>query len=198
MNSDSSLGRQDLGSAFGRSAGLKGRLGSRPAAADKDDDTTDLPDQATAQPPSRAEQVRPRPRPATAGRATNTNYPVHVPSELVEPFNKRRDTEGTSNTLLVFDAIDALVDADQPDPYERLRRAVTTDLVGAAPTSLFQRAPRRVRPGAGVPRTQVMLRMSTENRAVIEDLVEQTGAVDRSHLITVALTAYLKTPQDER
>ncbi|GIG29283.1 hypothetical protein [Cellulomonas marina] len=133
---------------------------------------------------------------AGGARSTNTNYPVHVPADLVPLFTERRDQEGTSNTLLVFDAIDALVDPGSPEPYARLRDAISADVIGDQPASLFSRAPRRARPTNDGPRarSQLMLRMSEENRAVIEQLVEQTGALDRSHLITVALTHYLTPP----
>lgn len=133
---------------------------------------------------------------AGAARSANTNYPVHVPADLVPAFNEHRDREGTSNTLLVFDAIDALVDHDSSDPYARLREAVRADVIGAQPTSLFSRAPKRARPTSDGPRarSQIMLRMSEDNRAVIEQLVTETGALDRSHLITVALTQFLTPP----
>jgi hypothetical protein len=135
---------------------------------------------------------------AVAGgtRTSNTNYPVHVPADLVPLFTERRDQEGTSNTLLVFDAIDALIDPNSPEPYARLQAAISDDVIGEQPSSLFSRSPRRARPTNDSPRarSQLMLRMSEENRAVIEQLVQQTGALDRSHLITVALTHYLTPP----
>jgi hypothetical protein len=214
------VGRQDLSSAFGpssRTSGLGGRL-KRPTAPVEPEPSPSVPSTAAdtedpqpveptpAQEPAkrrpageRATKTTPRARtkpsdgPAAAPRAANTNYPVHVPADLVPLFNERRNQEGTSNTLLVFDAIDALVDHDSNDPYGRLREAVTGDVIGAQPSSLFTRAPRRARPSTDEPRarSQIMLRMSDDNRAVIEQLVTETGALDRSHLITVALTEFL-------
>lgn len=207
-----------------RTSGLAGRL-KRPTAPTPPplepeieqhsgrptDDTTDAqpaPAPAKRRPAATGERTKPASRSqaktsptaetprASAARSANTNYPVHVPADLVPTFNARRDSEGTSNTLLVFDAIDALVDHNSSDPYSRLREAVRSDVIGTQPTSLFARAPKRARPTNDAPRarSQIMLRMSEANRAVIEQLVADTGALDRSHLITVALTQFLTPP----
>jgi len=219
------VGRQDLASAFGptsRTSGLAGRL-KRPsvdAAPQPGDPANTTPEPATEpqqtedRPPAtepvgeqaatlrsrvRAKPATTAPAPATPStrpKSANDNYPVHVPADLVPLFNERRDHEGTSNTLLVFDAIDALVDHDSPEPYARLRAAVSANVVGSGATSLFSREPRRARPTTDGPqaRSQIMLRMSEDNRTVIMQLIAETGALDRSHLITVALTQFLTPP----
>lgn len=212
------VGRQDLRTAFGpttRTSGLAGRLRrSTPEGTEADTDASSTPldvepgQQADAGVVPEVPKRRPageraaktpakaRTEPQVVERAANTNYPVHVPADLVPLFNDRRDEQGTSNTLLVFDAIDSLVDHDASDPYARLREAARADVIGAQPSSLFARTPRRARPTTDRPRarSQIMLRMSEENRAVVEQLVNETGALDRSHLVTIALTHYLSPP----
>jgi len=133
-------------------------------------------------------------------REPKHNYPVYVPSVLRAEFNERRGELGTENTLLYFDAIDALIDHDSADPYARLRGLVGESLVGPAPKSLFDRAPARKRApqeNLGAP-TQLVLRVTQHNQTVLDSLVTETGAKDRSHLATVVLSAYLNQQGEKK
>ena len=158
--------------------------------------------------PRKATTSRPRrPRPAKKDadasapeREPKHNYPVYVPSVLRAEFNERRAELGTENTLLYFDAIDALIDHDDSDPYARLRGLVSESLVGPAPKSLFDRAPARKRApqeNLGAP-TQLVLRVTQHNQTVLDSLVTETGAKDRSHLATVVLSAYLNQQGEKK
>ncbi|WP_419708043.1 hypothetical protein [Promicromonospora sp. NFX87] len=132
-------------------------------------------------------------RPASSGAS---DYSLYVPIQILPEFRKRRAEEGTQNALLVFDAIEELVERDAKDPYERLRGFVQASLVGGAKkpaqASLFERKPTRAQnsPYAG-PTAPIVLRLTPTNRDVFDDLVEKTGAKDPGHLASVALVHYL-------
>lgn len=135
-------------------------------------------------------------RPATTSAPANRNLAVHMPPSLAASLTARRKADGSKNGLIVLDAIDALVDHDSPDPLARLKEAIQNDLVAAPPTSLFDRPPTRARIESAGPTSTVQLRMSEDNRAVLDRLVDDTGATDRSQLVTVAVRHYLAASSD--
>jgi hypothetical protein len=200
-----SLGRQDLGSVFRpRSAGLAGQLQPQavPPPTPQPEPPTPPAEETTTptQPKQRKASARTDPNAPTAPRTPGTthhdgnqNYPVYLPSILLEAFKHKRDQMETTNTLLVFDAIDAIINPGAEDPYARFCELVQQSLIASpSATTLFDRgAPQRVRSRDQGPRSQLMLRMSPSNQRIIEQLIDKTGATDRGHLITVALTAYL-------
>lgn len=208
MTTNSGLGRQNLGSAFApstnpRAAALSGRLApvtedeaktpeAAPAETEKKSErassSTSTPDGKKRRAPKPAKKVA-----ARTGEEQTEAFPVYVPAAVLGPFKARRDELGTSNTLLVFDAIDSLIDQDSDDPLGRLRQLVEQSMVGTQQrASLFARQPERLRDSIYVGQhTQLVLRLTPSNRRVVEDLVADTNAKDRGHLVTVALVNYL-------
>lgn len=211
------LPRQDLAGKFARpdrTSGLAGRLTrTEPSQPTPEADATGAadvePDAATSPAPAALDAApkkekptpkKPKPKrqskPAGEKRTPSEqpqNYPVYVPAAVFAAAKERREAEGTTNTLLVFDAIDALIDPQADDPLEELREHVADSLVGAPKAgSLFSRRPQRTRGSIYTgTNTQLVLRITPANREVLEDLVEQTGARDRGNLVTVALVHYL-------
>lgn len=119
-----------------------------------------------------------QPRPRSAIRASN----VHIPVSLIEGIERRRASRQFSNGELVIDALEKA--------YPRL-----ADLISRrepAGGTLFEtRATRAVRTSDG-PLTPLNIRLREADFEVIDSLVDRFGAYSRGHLITVALTEYLR------
>lgn len=206
------LPRQNLAGKFARpdrTSSLSGRLArtEAPEPAKHEDAERPVVDDVDTSSDNRSVSARPESKPRAKAKAkpktkttgergfkeTTHNFPVYVPAAVFAAAKERREAEGTTNTLLVFDAIDSLIHPEADDPIAELREHVADSLVGAAKTtSLFERRPQRTRGSIYTgTNTQLVLRVTPANRQVIEDLVEQTGARDRGNLITVALVHYL-------
>jgi hypothetical protein len=207
-----SLPKQDLGAAFSRrrvDAALPPRSTPAPAAAAE---TTPPPTTSDTAAPntetaptsaptttrrSRTSSTAPR-KPArrrsggSGGEDATEPQVIYVPAELRARISAHRKATGSTNALVVLDAIDSLVNPGAKDPYAKLREHVDASLVPQPTRSIFEREPKRAvkEPEAGGT-VQLSLRLSSRNWTILEDLVEQTGAASPTHLITVALTTYL-------
>lgn len=127
--------------------------------------------------------ARPKAPPSTKGpedkiRASN----VHIPVVLMDRIAAKKASANLSNGELVIAALEAC--------HDRL-----SDLIGQrGPTggSLFTaRMTRGVRTSDG-PLTAFNIRLLQRDYAVIDQLVEKHGAFSRGHLVTAALTEYLR------
>jgi hypothetical protein len=222
--SESGEGKQNLGNMFAKSSGrTRGALADRVQTAsvahdvqvtppvpvplvpvpepEPSEDVVKAPDAEPGQKTGskkKAAAKKPAKSSATDGP---TDYPIYVPAQILPEFRKRRDAEGTQNALLLFDAIDELVDPDAKDPYEKLRGYVQASLVGGTKQSkkpsLFERKPTKVQNSVYTgPAAQITLRLTQAHRDIIDELIEKTGAKDRGHLATVALVHYLGLAKD--
>jgi hypothetical protein len=144
---------------------------------------TDAPAPETAALPVAA-AAPPTPDPGTKGteskiRASN----VHIPVVLLEPIAALKKRTGLSNGEVIIDAIEKT--------YANL-----TDLIQPgeqAGGSLFSLRHTRIARTNDGPLTPFNYRIREEDYTTLDRLVEQLGAASRGHLITVALTAYLRT-----
>lgn len=131
---------------------------------------------ATEQPEPAADAA-----PATAGAVRASN--VHIPVALIDALNETKRTTRMSNGDIIITALE--------QTYEQLKT-----LIHPRPTTggaLFsQRVSRPPRTPITEPVTPLNYRLSTEDYAVLDKLVDDLGATSRSHLITVALSAYYK------
>lgn len=113
-----------------------------------------------------------------AGAAANRAFHVDIALRdlLRDHINKH---PGTNYTTTVFDAIEqnleALKETQEPAP--------------SGSGSLFERAPRGHRTDR-VNRVQVTLRLTQRNEDILDHLVEETGAMNRSDLVSRALRAF--------
>jgi len=117
--------------------------------------------------------------PAAAATGTSANRAVYVDIELRDRLREHINKHpGTNYTTTVFDAIEQNLDA-------------LTATQDTAPTSrsLFERTPRGRRQD-GVDRIQLTLRLTQRNEDILDSLVEETGAQNRSDLVSRALHAY--------
>src|SRR5699024_12445980 len=100
---------------------------------------------------------------------------IKLRDRLREHINK---PPGTNSPSAVFEAIgqsrDALRATQEPAPTG---------------SSLFERTPRGRRQD-GVDRIQLTLRLTQRNEDILDSLVEETGAQNRSDLVSRALHAY--------
>lgn len=181
----------------------------RPAAQDQAATPTPAPkpaQKATSRRPKATKPTRPTPKPATnttqpkevgdsdqqqdhgrakttpsnnaATRATN----ITVPAELFDRIAEAREQQQLSTGELIAAAIEAQI----ADLSNLIAAANTTRT-----TSMFStRATRLPRRGAE-PEKPITYRMTAQDLAIIDDLVEQYGARSRGQLITIALRAHL-------
>lgn len=111
-------------------------------------------------------------------RASN----VHIPVTLLEPIAALKKQKGLSNGEIIISALEAT--------YTDLK-----DLIHPSPTAgghLFAARHSRVSRGNDGPLTPLNYRLRGEDYLTLDRLVEQFEASSRGHLITVALTAYLR------
>lgn len=140
------------------------------------------PDLAGA--PAVAPAARPAPDPGTKGtdsrvRASN----VHIPVTLLEPIAALKRQQGLSNGDVIICAIE--------QTYPEL-----AGLIQPAPQAggtLFAARHARVSRSDTGPLTPFNYRLREQDYTTLDRLVEEFGANSRSHLITVALTAFFRT-----
>lgn len=123
-------------------------------------------------------KARPSP-PASAATGTSANRAVYVDIKLRDRLREHINKHpGTNYTTTVFDAIeqnlDTLTAGQEPAPTS---------------SSLFERTPRGRRQD-GVDRIQLTLRLTQRNEDILDSLVEETGAQNRSDLVSRALRAF--------
>lgn len=142
------------------------------------------PDRGRAPAPparSRVRPIGPVPVPAPAQDPRRRASNVHVPATLLPRIEAARAATGLSTGDLIVTALEAV--------YPDLPALLHPQVAGG---SLF--APRPTRTRTHGPLLPVNYRLPPADFAVIDRLVEETGATSRSHLITTALTAYLHRP----
>lgn len=165
-----------------------------PTAASTSEATASPEVLATPEPESNSTATPPKARvaqPTKASDSTSTTpqvdgyKPIPVPmwTELLQRLEAHRKATGRSNPTIVFDAIDATIDK-LPD--------LLAGRVASAPTakSLFDREDLRVHQERRNSE-RINIRIRDSNRTVLDELVKQVGAPDRSAMITAALDAYL-------
>lgn len=110
---------------------------------------------------------------------------VHIPVDLLPLVEEKCRTGGLSHGELIIIAIEAA----HPSLRELIHPAAT------AGGNLF--APRRSRAARSTdgPLTPLNYRLRAGDFATLDQLVDQFGASSRGHLITAALTHYLRQPQ---
>lgn len=107
---------------------------------------------------------------------------VHIPTALFEPLKAYRTAKGMSNGQVIIAAIEAT--------YADLRELIHPATAGGG--GLFaQRTTKGVRTTDG-PLAPLNVRLFEEDYKVIDRLVGEFGAYSRGHLVTVALTEFLK------
>lgn len=112
-----------------------------------------------------------------AVRASN----VHIPVALIDALNETKRSTRMSNGDIIITALE--------QTYEELKTRIHPRPIAGG--SLFsQRVSRPPRTPITEPVTPLNYRLSTEDYAVLDRLVDELGATSRSHLITVALSAY--------
>lgn len=179
------IGSQNLAGAFGKRVEGLDRL---PRMSTPEPNASEAPGKAS-KPPAKARKksetrgtstpkARPKP-PASAATGTSANRAVYVDIKLRDRLREHINKHpGTNYTTTVFDAIeqnlDALTAAQEPAPTS---------------SSLFERTPRGRRQD-GVDRIQLTLRLTQRNEDILDSLVEETGAQNRSDLVSRALHAY--------
>ena len=117
----------------------------------------------------------PRPR-----RRSHTVFylPVNLSTDLRD-FARRRNK---TNADVIFDALEATL-----EELPQLLKPETVDEAGDAGRGMFTRTPTRP---VGQ-KVQISGRIQEDNLAIIDGLVDQHSADSRSHLVEVALRAYL-------
>ncbi|MBA3019667.1 hypothetical protein [Propionicimonas sp.] len=138
---------------------------------------------------------RPSPRPRRPGRPTKpqddsdaarpTN--ITVPVALFDQIQLARETRSVSTGELIAIAIETHI-AELPDLIAASNRPAT----GGMFSTRASRLPRR----GDEPERPITYRMTSQDLAVIDNLVENYGARSRGHLITTALRAELATTKD--
>lgn len=144
--------------------------------------TPPSPGNNSAQSPQRS--VAPKPPndvPTAKGAVRASN--VHIPVALIDALNETKRTTRMSNGDIIITALE--------QTYEQLKTLIHPRPVAGG--SLFsQRVSRPPRTPIVEPVTPLNFRLSTDDYAVIDKLVDELGATSRSHLITVALSAYYR------
>lgn len=112
-------------------------------------------------------------------RASN----IHIPVRLIGDLDETRCNTRMSNGDIIITAIE--------QTYEELKILISPRRVTGGP--LFgRRVSRPPRTPSTEPVTPLNYRLTTEDYAVLDRLVDELGATSRSHLISVALTTYYK------
>ncbi|PPF32634.1 hypothetical protein [Pseudoclavibacter sp. AY1H1] len=161
--------------------------GRSPATASQDIPAIPEPESNDTAKAPKARVAQPTKAPESSSTALQVDgyKPIPVPmwTELLQRLEAHRKATGRSNPTIVFDAIDATIDK-LPD--------LLAGRVASAPTakSLFDREDLRVHQERRNTE-RINIRIRDSNRTVLDELVKQVGAPDRSAMITAALDSYL-------
>jgi predicted DNA-binding protein len=114
---------------------------------------------------------------------------VSLPRSLKERLDRYKAERGLSHPTILFDAIETNVDRLPALVKERI---VNVGATGAK--SLFNRPQTVVRRDAATePKETFIIRISQDNKDILEQLVEDTGAPSRNVLLVAAYEAFLPT-----
>ena len=176
---------RDLGSTFNPS--LRGKL-PRPTPAPATTPSVDPPetgDSSTPAEPAQAEQKKDA-RPAS--RATDTvvtkGRVIYLPDHVRDALSTACAAQHKTRTVMILQAVEAT--------YQQLGELVAEDrkprLIKGALWDSVQTPSRADQPA----KRQVFIKLTAQQQAVIDQLVIDADARDRSHLIAVALSAHLQ------
>ncbi|WP_241737176.1 ribbon-helix-helix protein, CopG family [Dietzia sp. CQ4] len=119
--------------------------------------------------------------PVPAAKSDSIATSVRLESRSAERLKHYRDTVGWTTGEVIIDALEHTIDS--------LPTLLYPD--GAIGGTLFARRGTSGSSATPTSKTPVYLRLQAEDYAVLDGLVETTGARSRTHLIETALTAYL-------
>lgn len=140
--------------------------------------------------PGRPRKDTGRPRKDTAADAVRGTT-IYIAAHLFDRIESVRTTKRMSNGEIVLAAVDA-THRQLPALIAAERTAAAGgENDAAAGDSLFAPRPSAGRPRKAVARTMLQVRFREADYAVLDRLVAQVGANSRSHLINLALDAYL-------
>ncbi|MGH3447081.1 MAG: hypothetical protein ACRDP4_05615 [Nocardioidaceae bacterium] len=151
------------------------------------DTSTPKPD--TRKPRSSAGRPRKRTRTDSAKASDSSTggsrgTTMHIPVNIYDRFHATRDQRGLSNGALVIEAIEATLDQIPKEIGGR----------GTAGGERFQRrTTHRKSPSEAEQLTLLNLRFLESDYAVLDELVAETGARSRNHLVVAALKLHLHT-----
>ncbi len=178
---------KDLGAVFGRADGLRNRLAANasPGPAQTEPPAPEVP----IDPERQSKPVKPgggektRQRRGQPGGPEDMLRPIiaYIPASIQGRLRAaRRNREGSTYTELVLDAVE--------QTHDDLRDLLEDRTPRPRSSALFVRGPE---PVAAEPHVQINLRTTAGNLAVLDHLVEELRAGNRSRLISTALDAYL-------
>lgn len=127
--------------------------------------------------PHPTEAPEPAPVPTSDSIATSVRIESHSATRL----KTYRDAIGWTTGEVIIDALEHTIDSLPALLYPE----------GAIGGTLFARRGTSGHTSTHTSKTPVYLRLQAEDYAVLDGLVESTGARSRTHLIETALTAYL-------
>jgi hypothetical protein len=137
------------------------------------------------------EPAEPAPAPSApeSSHEGKSDQPVQValPASLYQRLISFKSKTGLSHPNILFDAIDATA-AELPD----LIKARTVQLGSSTGTSLFNR-PKTVvkRDATDEPKETFIVRITKQNKAILDGLVKDVAAPNRNVLLVVAYDSYL-------
>lgn len=107
---------------------------------------------------------------------------VRIDAACAQSLKAYRDSVGWTTGEVIIDALETTYDGISDLLYPE----------GAIGGVLFARRGASGQPASTGPKTALYVRLLAEDYAVLDGLVEMTGARSRTHLIETALTAYLE------
>jgi len=150
--------------------------------------TPDLPDAGAVEVPEALEAPLENSPKGGDGKATEP-VQISVPASLEERLTTFKAKTGLSHPNILFDALEATM-----DQLPALVKAKTVQLGASSTVSLFVR-PQSAMKLAPVKeeRKTFLIRITKQNKAILDQLVRDTDAPNRNVLIVAAYDAYLPT-----
>ena len=138
---------------------------------------------SSAEPERRRPASRPR-KPVTGDPYAKVQRTAHIPLHLHDLVTSTAKAQNVRHGRIVLDAI-AMSHKDLP-------RLVQQDRAGEiVPGDLWDEVVPQRQAVTG-PKKALNFQVTNQQAAVIDELITQCDATDRTHLLTVALTAYFK------
>lgn len=136
------------------------------------------------EPPAVVATSKPRdPKPAAPAHARSPHTVFYLPPDLCDLLRKTAHAQHKTNADVMLDALEATV--------EELQDLINADRAEPETGGVFT----RTRPRPVGQKVQITGRIQPGNLKVIDRLAAKCGADSRSHLVDVALRAYLTTTQ---
>jgi hypothetical protein len=182
------LPQADLAAAFGppdRAAALTGLL--RPSPASEPSDSVASISDLVEESGHAAEPVRQQPDMESPQHSRSRDKPivviVYLPVSLRDRLRTAAGARGATYTTVVLEALDAT--------HDKLDELLGGHRPNLRPGSLFSSEVGRSRPRSAEPHVQVSLRLTRSNLQVVDRLVSEHDAPNRSALVASAVAAYL-------